>query len=118
MKVYKNGPYKPKVPKQIEKGEGGVGCVHEGLLSSYYLHLDIEDMEAIPTMRGTNNTFLLAAAVPTYGGTRNVFNTHNGLGRGLGVAEPTPLYSTPSSNHLILMLLHCLVNQLSIYIRP
>lgn len=48
---------------------------------------------------------------------RDVSNTGNGLGRTLG-GHARASCLTLSSNHLILMLLQCLVNQPSIYINP
>lgn len=50
-------------------------------------------------------------------GYHDVSNTRNGLGKARG-GQAQAFCSTLSSNHLILMLLHCLVNQPSIYIKP
>lgn len=50
-------------------------------------------------------------------GLQDVFNTHNGLGRGLCLL-PWTFHSPLLSNHLILMLVQCLLHWLCIYINP
>lgn len=95
---------------------GGIVC--EVLIWLHYLRLDGGRWKPSWQWRlnKTTTSSLSWLATPS-DGYQDVSNTRNGLGKTQG-GSAWAFYSTLSSNHLILMLLHCLVNQPSIYINP
>lgn len=112
----------PKLPKTAQrsrrrlKTRGGV-CVCEVRVSLHYLYLDVARWKPSSRWRLTKQQLSPPRLATAHDGYRDVSNTHNGLGKAWG-GWARASYSTLSSNHLILMLLHCLVNQPSIYINP
>ena len=96
---------------------GGIVC--GVVIWLHYLHLDAARLEPSWQWRLNNNnkTASISWLATPHDWYQDVFNTRNGLGKARG-GWAWAFYSTLSSNHLILMLLHCLVNQPSIYINP
>lgn len=107
----------PVFPKTVQRSQCRLKRGGIVLIWLHYLHLDVVRWKPSWQWRPnktTTSSFFLAGNNDGY---QDVSNTRNGLGKAQG-GWAQAFYSTLSSNHLILMLLHCLVNQPSIYINP